>query len=525
MDVNSTEDKITFDSLPIAEPVLRGIQDAGFTHCTDIQGKTLPITLEGKDVAGQAQTGTGKTAAFLIATFSHLMRTPEKELKRPDWVAPRALIVAPTRELAIQIDRDAQVLGKYCNLRTVCIYGGVDYEKQRRQIQEGVDIMIVTPGRLIDYYKQKFFSLKSVEVLVIDEADRMFDMGFISDIRYILRNTTKYNQRLSMLYSATLNHRVMELCYEHMNDPVPIKIDPEKMVVDKVEQKLYHVGSHEKFSLLLGILDSEKGEKVLIFSNTKNTAEYLEAKLRYNGYEADQISGDLPQRVRMRVLTRFMEGDSNILIATDVASRGLHIDAISHVINYDLPQDSEDYIHRIGRTARAGESGDAISLACEDYAEHLVRIEEALKMKIPVEWPEDNMFFEEKPGGPERKEPRPPRTFKPREGGRPRHGGGRRDGGGRYGNQRRSNTRGSRQQGQGNRQGGNNRRGQGQSQNQREESGNRSNFNQRGNERSGSHSQNRPKSSRHGNQRRSGSSRSNPRRPSSRRPSGDSGNR
>lgn len=402
---------------------MQGIREAGFTHCTPIQAQTLPITLKDRDVAGQAQTGTGKTAAFLIATFSKLVGNEPAHPCKKGWIAPRALIIAPTRELARQIEIDALMLGKHCGLKIVCIYGGMDYEKQKQQIADGVDVLIVTPGRLIDYYKQKLFSLKSVEVLVIDEADRMFDMGFIADIRYILRNTTTYNQRLSMLYSATLNHRVMELCYEHLNDPVPIKIDPEKKVVDEVKQWLYHVGSHEKFNLLLGLLKQEEGDKVMIFVNTKWEAEKLELKLNYNGYPSGVLSGDLPQRKRISMLDKFATGELPILIATDVASRGLHIDNVTHVINYDLPQDAEDYIHRIGRTARAGAKGDAISLACEDYALHLERIEEALKTQIPVEWPEDDMFIEPKEGTPQA----PPRrrTRGPREGGgRPRSSGG-----------------------------------------------------------------------------------------------------
>ncbi len=393
-------ESVKFESLPIPEPVLQGIREAGFVECTPIQAKTLPITLAGKDVAGQAQTGTGKTAAFLIAIFSHLVTHPRQPAKGKQWVAPRALVLAPTRELARQIDLDARLLGKHCGLRIVCIYGGMDYEKQKRQLAEGVDLLIVTPGRLIDYYKQKLFSLKSVEVLVIDEADRMFDMGFIADVRYILRNTTPYNKRLSMLYSATLNFRVMELCYEHMNDPVPIKIEPEKKVVDEVTQLLYHVGSHEKFNLLLGLLKMEGGKKILIFTNTKREAELLEIKLRHNGYEAGVISGDLPQRKRIAMLEKFKTDELPILIATDVASRGLHIEGVTHVINYDLPQDAEDYIHRIGRTARAGAKGDAISLACEDYALNLERIEETLEKKIPVAWPDDSMFLPEKEGTP-----------------------------------------------------------------------------------------------------------------------------
>ncbi len=403
---------LKFESLPLPEPLMQGIRDAGFSFCTPIQAQTLPLTLKGRDVAGQAQTGTGKTAAFLIAIFSQLVSKEPAHPPQKGKIAPRALVIAPTRELARQIEIDALMLGKHCGLKVVCIYGGMDYEKQKQQIADGVDVLIVTPGRLIDYYKQKLFSLKSVEVLVIDEADRMFDMGFIADIRYILRNTTAYNQRLSMLYSATLNHRVMELCYEHLNDPVPIKIEPEKKVVDEVKQWLYHVGSHEKFNLLLGLLKKEAGDKIMIFTNTKWEAEKLELKLTYNDYPSGVLSGDLPQRKRISMLEKFSTGELPILIATDVASRGLHIDGVTHVINYDLPQDAEDYIHRIGRTARAGAKGDAISFACEDYAIHLERIEEALETQIPVEWPEDEMFMEPKEGtpkAPERKRTRGPR--------------------------------------------------------------------------------------------------------------------
>jgi len=391
---------IEFESLPIPEVILQGIRDAGFKECTPIQAKTLPISLSGKDVAGQAQTGTGKTAAFLISMFTRLVNHPPPEQKGKQRVAPRALIIAPTRELALQIERDAVLLGKYCGQKILCVYGGVDYEKQKDEIKKGVDVMIATPGRLIDYYKQKFFSLKSVEVVVIDEADRLFDMGFIVDLRYIMRNISPYDKRQSMLFSATLNFRVMELCYEHMNDPVSIKIEPEKIVVDQVKQVLYHVGKHEKLNLLLGLLKSETPGKTLIFTNMKSTAEHLETQLRFNDYDARQISGDLHQKKRIKVLQQFTEGEIDILIATDVASRGLHVDDITHVINYDVPQDPEDYIHRIGRTARCGKDGDAITFACEDYAEALTAIEDMLKKKIPVDWPEDDLFLEPKEGTP-----------------------------------------------------------------------------------------------------------------------------
>jgi ATP-dependent RNA helicase RhlB len=379
---------LKFESLPIPEQVLQGIRDAKFDTCTPIQSKSLPITLGGKDLAGQAQTGTGKTAAFLITLLTRLLEnTAPLDPKGKD--GPRALIIAPTRELARQIEKDALLLGKHCPFKIVCVIGGVDYEKQKNQIKAGVDILIATPGRLIDFYKQKFFSLKQVEVLVVDEADRMFDMGFIADLRYLFRNCSPYDKRQSMLFSATLNHRVMELCYEHMNNPVRVAIEPEKAVVDAITQILYHVGQHEKFNLLLGLMKKEAGQKVLIFSNTKIECEILEWKLNHNGFNAGQISGDLHQKARIKVLERFQEGDLDILIATDVASRGLHIDDITHVINYDLPQDAEDYVHRIGRTARAGNKGTAITLCCEDFAQHLERVEDYLKNKIPLSWPEE----------------------------------------------------------------------------------------------------------------------------------------
>jgi ATP-dependent RNA helicase RhlB len=411
---------IEFASLPIPEPVLQGIRDAGFKECTPIQAKTLPISLSGKDVAGQAQTGTGKTAAFLISTFTRLVTHEPMPQKGKQWIAPRSLIIAPTRELALQIERDALLLGKHCGLKILCVYGGVDYDKQKEAIEKGIDVLIATPGRLIDYYKQKLFSLKGVEVLVIDEADRLFDMGFIVDVRYILRNISPYQKRQSMLFSATLNFRVMELCYEHMNEPVPIKIEPETVVVEKIKQVLYHVGKNEKLKLLLGLLKSETPGKTLIFTNMKSTAEKLELQLKYHDYNAQQISGDLPQKKRIKVLEQFTEGDIDILIATDVASRGLHVDDITHVINYDVPQDPEDYIHRIGRTARAGRDGDAITFACEDYAEHLMAIEETLKKKIPVDWPDEALFLEPKAGMPVYKRKRP--TGPPTRGGSSRGG-------------------------------------------------------------------------------------------------------
>ena len=353
---------------------------AGFTECTPVQALTLPEALQGKDIAAQAQTGTGKTAAFLIALFSRMLAVRSSG-RGP---SPRALIIAPTRELVIQIDAEAKLLGGPAGFRIVPVYGGIDYLKQREEISKSVDVLIGTPGRLIDYLKQKVYNLRNTQFLVIDEADRLFDMGFISDLRYLLRKMSPYNRRQSMLFSATLSNRVLELCYEHMNNPERFAVTPEKVTVEQVEQEIYHVGTSEKFGVLLGILRREPGGRYLIFCNTRAAAERLEVILNANGYAAAAITGDLDQKIRLKVLSRFRSGTLPILVATDVASRGLHIEGVTHVINYDLPHDSEDYVHRIGRTARAGAGGRAISLACEAYVHSLPDIEELIRQKIPV---------------------------------------------------------------------------------------------------------------------------------------------
>ncbi|AJE04298.1 DEAD/DEAH box helicase [Geobacter pickeringii] len=377
-----------FSDLNLPEPVLRGVVDAGFADCTPIQEKTLPLSLAGRDVAGQAQTGTGKTAAFLISLFTKLLANEKQGESRH----PRALILAPTRELVVQIEKDAQVLGAHCGLSIQAIYGGVDYMKQRNALKEGADVVVGTPGRLIDYLKQKVYSLKEIEVLVIDEADRMFDMGFIADLRFILRRLPPYDKRQNLMFSATLNQRVMELAYEFMNVPEKVAVTPEQMTAERVEQVLYHVGRKEKFPLLLGLLRKEGMARTMIFVNTKREAEFLDERLNANDFPCRVISGDVEQRKRLRILEDFKSGTLPIMIATDVASRGLHIDGVSHVINYDLPQDAEDYVHRIGRTARAGAEGKAISMADEDGAFHLEAIHEYIKDKIPVEWAEDDLF-------------------------------------------------------------------------------------------------------------------------------------
>ncbi len=372
---------VSFSNLHLPEPLARGIADAGFERCTPIQAQTLPRALAGCDVAGQAQTGTGKTAAFLVALYSRLLRAEVPPTRKIN--APLALIIAPTRELAVQIHHDAEILGQYTGLRNCLAFGGVDYEKQRRDLEEGVDVLIGTPGRLIDFYKQHVFDLRSVQVLVLDEADRMFDLGFIADIRYIMRRLPPPDQRLNLLFSATLAQRVLELAYEHMNDPELVRIEPDKMTVDQVRQVIYFPSMDEKPRLLVGLLRKMDPHRTMIFVNTRRGAEELEGLLRANGFNAEAISGDVPQRKRMRMLHDFHSGELAILIGTDVASRGLHIPDVSHIFNYDMPQDPEDYVHRIGRTARAGAEGDAISLGCEDFVQSLPDIEGYIGRSLP----------------------------------------------------------------------------------------------------------------------------------------------
>jgi ATP-dependent RNA helicase RhlB len=385
--------EVRFDSFDLPEDVKNGIRDTGYTCCTPIQAEVLPLSLTGRDVAGQAQTGTGKTAAFLVTIFSRLLETAEREPYRP-----AALIVAPTRELAIQIFEEAKMIGRHTGFRIAQVVGGIDYKKQAEILQEGSDIIICTPGRIIDYMKQKVFDPKGIRILVIDEADRLFDLGFTKDMRYLLRRLPQYDKRQTMLFSATLSYRVMELTYEYMNLPEMISIAPERLTVEGIEQSLIHVGKNEKLSLLLGLLEREEWSRVLIFLNTKAGVEWLTVKLKGNGYPAEGITGDLPQKQRLRLMKNFKKGDIKILLATDVASRGIHVEDISHVINYDLPQDSENYVHRIGRTARAGKTGKAFSLACEEYVYHLEPLENMLGYKIPTLWPEDGWFKEDTAG-------------------------------------------------------------------------------------------------------------------------------
>lgn len=371
---------IEFSSLALDARLLAALDKLNFKYCTPIQAESLPLLLEGHDVSGQAQTGTGKTLAFLLASIQKILSsgqvaTPGK---------PRVLILAPTRELAIQIHKDAGELLADLPLKLAICYGGKAYEQQKQQFNDGIDILIGTPGRLIDFFKQKLFNLKSIEALVLDEADRMFDMGFIQDVRFMLRRLSTPEQRLNMLFSATMAHKVLELAYEHMNEPKLVQIQSDTPAVERITQTVYHPANQEKIPLLIGLLKQLKPARSIIFANTKHATVRIWEYLQGNGLDAAIISGDIQQSKRESLLKKFHEGEYSILIATDVASRGLHIPDVTHVFNYDLPDQGEDYVHRIGRTARAGNSGTAISFACEDYAMNLMDIEHYIKFSLPT---------------------------------------------------------------------------------------------------------------------------------------------
>jgi len=373
---------VEFTGLGLRPEVMQGVADAGFTHCTAIQALTLPRALKGQDVAGQAQTGTGKTAAFLLVIFQRLLSRAETE---PQSKHPRAFVVAPTRELALQIHRDAELLGGHTGLTLGLAYGGVDYDKQREALQAGVDLLIGTPGRLIDYFKQHVYNLKHIQVVVLDEADRMFDLGFIKDIRYLLRRMPDVQERQTLMFSATLSYRVMELAYEHMNNPETLKVETDSVTVDSVHQSVYYPANQEKLPLLISLLRANPGSRSMVFTNTREGADRIGDALNANGQPAAVISGRVQQKKRQRLLRDFHEGRVSILVATDVAARGLHIPDVTHVYNFDLPQDAADYVHRIGRTARLGARGEAISFACEDFAFHLPEIEAYIGYQIPME--------------------------------------------------------------------------------------------------------------------------------------------
>jgi ATP-dependent RNA helicase RhlB len=382
-----------FTDRTLHKNIYKGIEKAGFSHCLPVQIKTFEQALDNhRDVCVQSQTGTGKTAAYLISVFQLLLTDDSFKKKK-------ALIVAPTRELAVQITKEAQLLGYCLNLRIGCFYGGDGFTKQEALLRKGVDIFVGTPGRLLDFSQQEKLDLNKIGILVIDEADRLFDMGFLPDIRRMLRKMPPYNERRTMLFSATLDSRVKELAWEHMNNPIEIEVTPEQVTVENVSQELYHVEKSEKMQLLLGILKKEEPKNVLIFTNTKQMAFEVSQRLIRNGYDCQYIMGDLPQKKRLRVIEGIKSGRIKYLVATEVAARGLHIEDLDLVINYDLPAECESYVHRIGRTARAGKSGKAITLACDEYVYGLEAIESYTDMKIPVVWPDETIFEKDKTEG------------------------------------------------------------------------------------------------------------------------------
>lgn len=388
--VEAKEGFTRFHDLALPGEIMHAIADLGFMYCTPIQAQVLPHALAGKNMAGQSQTGTGKTAAFLLAILTRL--AGNAAARAAEHRMPRALILAPTRELVIQIAKDAQDLGRYVDMRYSAVYGGMDFGKQERDIESGIDVLAATPGRLLDFTGRKKLRLDRVEILVIDEADRMLDMGFIPDIKRIIRQVPPKEQRQTMLFSATLSKEVMSLAAQWVSDPVVVKVEPEKVAVDTVEQVVYVVSSRDKFNLLCNLLKQREMDRVLVFANRRDEVEYVAKHLNRMGVRCGVLSGAVDQRKRIEVLESFRSGKTRVVIATDVAARGLHIEAISHVINYDLPYEAEDYVHRIGRTARAGAAGVAISLACEEESFVLPEIEAFIGHTLPCKQPDESML-------------------------------------------------------------------------------------------------------------------------------------
>ncbi|EKF75737.1 ATP-dependent RNA helicase RhlB [Alcanivorax hongdengensis A-11-3] len=373
--------------------LMHGIADAGFQYCTPIQAEVLEHTLSGADAIGRAQTGTGKTAAFLITVINDLLKNPVT-VKRFAG-EPRALIVAPTRELAMQIEKDAKQLAKYTDLQVMSVVGGMNFNRQQERLQSSlIDILVATPGRLLDFGKRRDLWLDRVEFLVLDEADRMLDMGFIPDVKRIVGMTPKSRYRQTLLFSATFNDDVMNLARRWTEDAEVVEIEPAQVTTETVEQKVYITNTDDKFKLLYNLITGLKMEKVIVFANRRDITRRLNDRLQKKGLKVSLISGDVPQNQRMKTLENFRNGNLQVLIATDVAGRGIHIDGVSHVVNYNLPEDPEDYVHRIGRTGRAGASGMSISFACEDDAFLLPELENAISMKLDCEYPPADLLTE-----------------------------------------------------------------------------------------------------------------------------------
>ncbi len=372
---------VRFQELALPEPLLKAITKLGFEECTPIQGQALPFSLSDYDVTGQAQTGTGKTAAFLITLFTRFWEYPLQQ--RPNLGTPRALVLAPTRELALQIEGDAEGLNRYMDMRTVCVVGGMDFDRQRAELMKGpVDILVATPGRLIDFLDRRDINLSGVECLVIDEADRMLDMGFIPDVRRIVYQTPHKRKRQTLLFSATFNDAVMRLADSWTVDPEHIVIEPESVATDTVEQKFWLVESSKRQKILLDFIKHAEPQRAIIFANRRDRTHELVEFLKKNQISCEGLAGDIPQKKRLSTLSKFKNEELKYLIATDVAGRGIHVDGVTHVINFELPDDAEDYVHRIGRTGRAGSTGTAISFVSEDDAFNLPALEEYLGAPI-----------------------------------------------------------------------------------------------------------------------------------------------
>ena len=370
-------EKVKFDTLNLDALVQRGVDALGFEFCSPIQGRILPHTLSGNDAIGKAQTGTGKTAAFLITIFNDLLNHPiegERYLGEP-----RAVIIAPTRELVMQIASDAEELGRFTGLKTVTLIGGADYQKQLAMVNRSpVDIVVATPGRLIDFMERRDLALDRVEILVLDEADRMLDMGFIPQVKRIVRATPRKEDRQTLLFSATFTQDIMNLARQWTFEPITVEIEPERVATASVDQRVYLVASRDRFPVLMNLLNDPSVESVIIFANRRDQVRRLYEKLRKEGVQCGMLSGEITQAKRTKTLENFKSGRSKILVATDVAGRGIHVEGISHVVNYNLPEDPEDYVHRIGRTGRAGATGVSISFASEDDAFLLPDIEALL---------------------------------------------------------------------------------------------------------------------------------------------------
>ncbi len=389
--VEPKDGQLRFHDLDLHPQLMHALCDLNFRYCTPVQAQTLPSILEGKDVAGQAQTGTGKTAAFLLGIFSHMLTNPPK--RRPPNGTPRALVIAPTRELVVQLSRDADGLTKYTPISTMAVYGGLDYNKQEQQLKnERVDLIAATPGRLIDYIRKRVVDLSQVEFLVLDEADRMLDMGFIPDVRRIINATPRKENRQTLLYSATLDGAVMRLAESWMKNPTQCKVSPDSIASESVDQRVYIVTEEEKYTLLYNLLKKEDVKRAIIFANRRDTVDRLTSILKDHGFRCNQLSGSISQNRRMRTLDDFRAGKFEIMIATDVAGRGLHIEAVSHIINFNVPEDPEDYIHRIGRTGRAGATDVSMTFACEKESFYLPSIEKLLGSDLSYTHPDEELM-------------------------------------------------------------------------------------------------------------------------------------